>query len=254
MNMVNNILITGAAKRIGKELALRFANIGFNVAIHYHTSHKEAKQVLKKITDLGVKACAIQGNLENINNVKKIFITAKKKLGKINHLINCASVFDNDDISNFNSNSWDKHINVNAKSAAILISEFSKQKLKKKDNPNIINILDQRVLKPTPLFFSYTLSKNLLYFMTTTTAMGLAPDIRVNAIAPGPVIKNTRQSLSHFKKQFKNTLLKQKVNEIEIFNSALYLIENKSVTGQTIFVDSGQRLNWKTKDIIGTYE
>lgn len=90
--------------------------------------------------------------------------------------------------------------------------------------------------------------------MTTTTAMGLAPDIRVNAIAPGPVIKNTRQSLSHFKKQFKNTLLKQKVNEIEIFNSALYLIENKSVTGQTIFVDSGQRLNWKTKDIIGTYE
>lgn len=248
-----NILITGASKRIGKEIAINFAKKGFNIILHYNKSKFEAKKTAKEIEKF-TKCLIIKADLNNSNSTKKIFKIARKKFGIINHLINCASIFENDDLKKFDEKSWDKHININAKAPTILISEFSKQKLKNKDNYSIINILDQRVFKLTPYFFSYTVSKMILFNITTTAAMRLAPYIRVNAIAPGPVIKNTRQSNSHFKKQFKNTLLKKQVDKKEIFNACKFLIENKSITGQSIAVDSGQSLNWETKDLINIYE
>ena len=113
---------------------------------------------------------------------------------------------------------------------------------------------DQRVFKLTPYFFSYTVSKLILFNMTKTAAMRLAPKIRVNAIAPGPVIKNTRQSTKHFKKQYLNTLLKKQVDKKEIFNACNFFIQNQSITGQSIAIDSGQSLNWQTKDLININE
>ncbi|MDC1148722.1 SDR family oxidoreductase [Pelagibacteraceae bacterium] len=169
-------------------------------------------------------------------------------------MINCASLFENDDLTKFNEKMWNNHINVNAKAPAILMSEFAKQKFQKGKNFSIINILDQRVFKLTPFFFSYTVSKMILFNITKTAAMRLAPNIRVNGIAPGPVIKNARQSNLHFKKQYKNTLLKKQVNKKEISNACQFLIENQNITGQIIAVDSGQSLNWQTKDLININE
>ena len=130
----------------------------------------------------------------------------------------------------------------------ILIKEFAKNT--KGKNNNIINIIDQRVFKLTPFFTSYTLSKTGLYTLTKTSAMSLAPNIRVNGIAPGPTIKNKRQSDIHFKKQYLATPLKQQVQIKDICNAVDFFIKNSSITGQVLAIDSGQNLNWQTPDIM----
>ncbi len=179
--------------------------------------------------------------------LKKFFLNQKKKLGKITHLINCASVFENDDIKNFNSSKWSMNMNINLRAPYILTSEFSKQKFNKKNQGNIINIIDQRVFNLTPFFFSYTLSKVALYNLTITSAMRLAPYVRVNGIAPGPVIKNLRQNKIQFKKQYINTLLQTKVNPVELCEAAQFFFNTLSVTGEVISLDSGQRITWSKK-------
>tara|TARA_Y100000591_G_scaffold330129_1_gene360281 strand:- start:1720 stop:2151 length:432 start_codon:yes stop_codon:yes gene_type:complete len=143
-------------------------------------------------------------------------------------------------------------MNINLKAPALLIQSFSK--FSKNSEGVIINIIDQRIEKLTPFFFSYTLSKAALGTLTTTSAMKLAPKIRVNAISPGPTLKNKRQSEKHFKKQWKSVLLKKAVNLENICNAVKFLVENDSITGQIINVDSGQRLAWLTPDIINSKE
>lgn len=167
-------------------------------------------------------------------------------------LINNASVFEKDDLSNFNEKSFNNHLNVNLKTPAILTQDF--KKYLKSNKGNIVNIIDQRIFKLTPYFFSYTLSKTGLQTLTKTSAMALSPNIRVNGIAPGPTIKNKRQSESHFKKQWKSLILKYKVDPKNICETVKYFIYNDNVTGQIISVDSGQSLAWKTPDIINNKE
>ena len=168
----------------------------------------------------------------------------------INCLINNASLFENDNIKKFSVKRWDMHLNINLKAPAILTKQFAKT-VSKNIKANIINIIDQRIFKLTPYFFSYTLSKTGLYTLTKTSAMSLAPNIRVNGIAPGPTIKNKRQSAKQFRKQYLSTLLKKSVDTKEICSAIKFLITNRSITGQVIAIDSGQSLNWKTPDIIG---
>ena len=143
-------------------------------------------------------------------------------------------------------------ININLKSPAILTQNF--KKLVKSRQGCVINIIDQRVEKLTPFFFSYTLSKSSLATFTKTAAMKLSPNIRVNGISPGPTLKNERQSEKHFKKQWKSTLLSKKVNLDNICNGVRFLIESENITGEIINIDSGQRLVWQTPDIINTKE
>ena len=135
---------------------------------------------------------------------------------------------------------------------ALLSKEFAKNV--KRGNNNIINIIDQRVFKLTPFFFSYTISKTGLFTLTKTSAMSLSPKIRVNGIAPGPTIKNKRQSEKHFKKQYLATPLKRQVDVREICNAVDFFIKNRSITGQVIAIDSGQSLNWQTPDIMSVKE
>jgi len=251
--MNKNILITGASQRIGKELCLYFAKMGCNVAIHFNKSKKQANVLKKEIERYGVKCVCIQANLLNTKTIKKIIDTSNKSLGSINCIINNASIFNNDNILNFNEKSWNEHIKINLLAPAIFIKEFSKIK-NLSENKSIINILDQRIFKLTPYFFSYTISKTGLHTITKTAAMKLAPTIRVNAIAPGPVLKNKRQTEKHFNKQSKNTLLGRSVKIEDICKTAYLLANSETITGQVIAVDSGQSLNWKTPDIIGTNE
>ena len=167
-------------------------------------------------------------------------------------LVNNASVFENDNLINFSEKSFLKHMNVNLKAPAILIQNFAK--VYNGNKGNVVNIIDQRVEKLTPFFFSYTLSKSSLATLTKTSAMKLAPSIRVNAVSPGPTLKNKRQSEQHFKKQWKSTILKKKVDTKNVSSAVKFLINNSNITGQIINVDSGQRLAWKTPDIINVKE
>ena len=247
------IIITGGATRIGAAIAEDLANGKNQITIHYNKSKKKAKQLRNILERKGSKIFLFKADLNKISELNKIINFANVKMKGVNCLINNASLFENDSIKNFSIKRWNKHLNINLRAPVILIKQFSKL-VPKNVKANIINIIDQRVFKLTPFFLSYTLSKTGLYTLTKTSAMSLAPNIRVNGIAPGPTIKNKRQSLKHFKKQYLSTLLKKNVDTKEICSAIKFLIANKSITGQVIAIDSGQNLNWKTPDIIGTKE
>ncbi len=246
------IIITGGATRIGAAIAKKLSGKGIEILIHYNKSKSKAENLKKALQKKGSKVFLVRGDLSKENDVNKIIKFAKSKLKFFDCLINNASLFENDKIENFNSKSWNNHLNANLKAPAILSKEFSKCVVK--GNNNIINIIDQRVFKLTPYFFSYTLSKAGLYTMTKTSAMSFAPKIRVNGIAPGPTIKNKRQSVAHFKKQYLATPLRRQVDVNDICNAVDFLIKNRSITGQVLALDSGQSLNWQTPDVLGGKE
>ena len=236
-----NLLITGAATRVGKAIALHFAERGWNIALHYFRSSSKARELKKIIEQNWVKVALIKTNLKNPKQVEKIVPLAKRKLGTIDCLINNAALFEKDDIENFTTKSWNDHFNINLLAPTILTKQFAKQ-APKKTVSNIINIIDQRIFNLTPFFMSYTISKSGLQTLTKTMAMRLGPNIKVNAIAPGPTIKSKRQTNKHFRNQVKSTLLKKSVRLEDICDTVEFLINNNSVTGQIIAVDSGQNL------------
>ena len=242
-----NLLITGGATRVGKAIALYFAERGWNIALHYFRSSSKAKELKKIIEQNLVKVALIKADLKNPKQVEKIVNLAKRKLGTIDCLINNAALFEKDDITNFKTKSWNNHLNINLLAPAILIKQFAKQ-ASKKSVSNIINIIDQRIFNLTPFFMSYTISKSGLQTLTKTMAMRLGPNIKVNAIAPGPTIKSKRQTDRHFRNQVRSTLLKKSVRSEDICDTVEFLINNNSVTGQIIAVDSGQNLSWNKKN------
>jgi len=246
------IIITGGATRIGAAIAEKLSGSNKEIIIHYHKSRSKAEFLKKKLKKNGTQVYLVKGDLNKEKDVNKIIKFAKSKIKYFDCLINNASIFENDKLENFNKASWDKHISTNLKAPALLTKEFSKNVRGK--NNNIINIIDQRVFKLTPYFFSYTISKAGLYTLTKTSAMSLSPNIRVNGIAPGPTIKNIRQSINHFKKQYLATPLKKQVDVKEICNAVDFFIKNSSITGQVLAVDSGQSLNWQTPDVLGKKE
>ena len=246
------IIITGGANRIGRSIALKLAGYGSRIVIHYFKSFIAAKKLKLELENLGSNVYLIKADLNNLKQTQKIISIANKKMKGLNCLINNASVFENDNLINFSEKSFLKHVNINLKAPSILIQNFAK--VYKGNNGNIVNIIDQRVEKLTPYFFSYTLSKSNLVTLTKISAMKLAPNVRVNGVSPGPTLKNKRQSESHFKKQWKSTILGKKVETKNVSSAVKFLINNDNITGEIINVDSGQRLAWKTPDIINIKE
>ena len=202
------IIITGGATRIGAAIAKSLATYDNDITIHYNKSIKPAQKLKKDLEKLGTKIHLIKADLNNLSQTQKMMKEAFKKMKGLDCLINNASIFENDNLENFSEKLFDKHININLKAPAILTQNF--KKLLKDKNGCIVNIIDQRIEKLTPFFFSYTLSKSSLAILTKTSAMKLAPNIRVNGVSPGPTLKNKRQSETHFRKQWKSTLLKKK--------------------------------------------
>ena len=249
---IKKIVITGGATRIGAAIAKSLADYETIITIHYNRSKKNALKLKKELEDLGSEVYLLKADLNNHKQTHALLKLAYKKMKGLNCLINNASLFEDDSLYNFTDKSFTKHLNINLKAPAILIQNF--KKLLKNSEGNIINIIDQRVEKLTPYFFSYTLSKSSLVTLTKTAAMKLAPNIRVNGISPGPTLKNSRQSETHFKKQWKSVLLKKKVRLENVCEGVKFLIKNDNITGEIINIDSGQRLAWNTPDIINIKE
>ena len=246
------IIITGGATRIGAAIAKSLANFDNKIIIHYNKSKTHAVKLKRELQDLGSEVYLLKADLNKTKQTQNLMKTAFKKMNGIDCLINNASIFENDNLKNFSEKSFSNHININLKAPAILIREL--KKLIKNSDGCVINIIDQRVEKLTPFFFSYTLSKSSLATLTKISAMNLAPNIRVNGISPGPTLKNKRQSENHFKKQWKSLLLKKKVNMKNICEAVKFLIQSDNITGEIINIDSGQRLAWQTPDIINIKE
>ena len=246
------IIITGGATRIGAAIAKSLVSFNTKIVIHFNRSKSSALKLKKELENLGAETYLLKADLDSFKQTNNLIKNAYSKMRGLDCLINNASVFENDNLENFSEKSFTKHININLKAPAILTQNF--HKLVRDKEGCIINIIDQRVEKLTPFFFSYTLSKSSLAVLTKTSAMKLAPNIRVNGISPGPTLKNKRQSERHFKKQWKSIILRKKVDLENICNGVKFLIKSKSITGEIINIDGGQRLAWQTPDIINAKE
>ena len=235
------VLITGAAKRIGKAIAISLAEQNWSVAIHYHNSQLEAEETVRHIAEAGTKACIIQADLSDEQQLRNLFATANKKLGAISCLINNASVFRNDTIENLNHDSWQENMMVNLYAPTILSQEFVKQ-LPDGVKGNIINMLDYTVWRHPKNFVSYTASKAGLWALTKQLALTLAPNSRVNAIGPGNALANKHETDERFKKSYLASPLQVSTDPDEICQAIKFILSAKSMTGQMIALDSGKHL------------
>lgn len=246
-----NVLVTGAAKRLGRAIALELAECGWSIALHHKKSHDEAEETASAIRKKGVRAIVLGADLGKEDEVEPLVAKAVSGLGPLAALVNNASVFEHDDIDTMSRESWDKHMAVNLRAPVVLAQQFAQQ-LPSGEHGAIVNLLDQRIFKPTPEFISYGVTKAGLHWLTTTLAQGLSPHIRVNAVAPGPTLPSARQSKEQFEQQASSTPLGIGANPEEIAEAVRYLIEARAITGQTITLDGGQHLAWRSADAIGT--
>ncbi len=241
-------LVTGAAKRLGRAIALDLARHGWSVAIHYNTSEKEARATVADAQTTGTRVALLKADLALESETKELVGRAVAALGPLTALINSASIFESDEWYSADRASWDKHIETNLRAPLVLAQNFARQ-VPRNGAGAIVNIIDQRVLKPTPQFISYSVSKAALFWLNTTLAQALAPRIRVNAVGPGPVMKNERQSQADFSRQREATLLGRGAEPQDICDAVRYLLDAPNVTGQMLVVDGGQHLIWQTPDV-----
>jgi len=237
-------LVTGAARRIGRELALTAASAGYHVVVHHHTSAADAAETVRAIEALGRRARAAQADLAEADACH-----ALAGGGDLRLLVNCASLFDDDRLATLTPAGWDAAMAANLR-APVLLSQAFAGALPPDAAGLIVNIIDQRVLRPTPQFFSYAVSKAGLWAATRMMAQALAPAIRVNAIAPGPTLRSIHQTPGDFEAEASAAPLGHGPAPEEIGEALAYLIDARSVTGQMIAVDGGQHLAWRTPDIV----
>lgn len=247
------VLITGAAKRIGRQIALDLAAAGWQVAIHYNSSADAAVALCRQIEAAGGSAVAVPGNLSRLDVPERVIAEAGAGLGGLTCLINNASRFEPDEVGTITQESWAGHLDTNLRAPVFLSQAFAAQ-LPAGDAGNIINIIDQRVWKLNPRFFSYTASKAALWTATRTLAQALAPRIRVNAIGPGPALANLRMDPEEFRKQSQLTILERGTSPEEISAAVRYILSAPAMTGQMIVLDGGQHLVWQTPDVVDIRE
>lgn len=253
MTQHKTALITGAARRIGRTLALSLAAEGWSIAIHHNNSDAEATTLKSEIEAMGQNASIIRADLGDEAAPARMVAEASAALGPLTLLVNNASLFEADDARSMTPATWAEHINANLRAPAFLSQAFAAQ-LPDGMSGNIINIIDQRVWRPTPRFLSYTVSKMGLWDLTRLLAVSLAPNIRVNGIGPGPTLANARQSAEDFARQTKATILERGTSPDEIAAALRFILAAPAMTGQMIALDGGQHLAWETPDIVGIPE
>ena len=258
--MTGRALVTGAGKRLGRAMALYLAGRGHDVALHYASSRDGAEETAEQARALGVRAVTVQADLLHEDATAGLVPAAVEALcGPLTVLVNNASIFEHDTLETATLESWNRHIGSNLRAPFVLTQAFAAQVPKGATDAQgesvaqglVINMIDQRVRKLTPEFMTYTLAKMGLLALTRTAAQALAPDIRVNAIGPGPTLKGARQSESHFDRQRAATVLRRGANADDITAALGYFLDAQAVTGQLICVDGGQHLAWQTPDVLG---
>ncbi|RDI59219.1 SDR family oxidoreductase [Microvirga subterranea] len=246
-------LVTGGARRIGRHIVERLAREDYAVAIHCNRSSREAEEVATRIRSAGGQAAVVKADLADGAAVEGLVAAASAALGPLTLLVNNASIFEPDELTSLSHDAWERHFAINLRAPSFLARDFARQ-LPESAEGCIVNIVDQRVWKPTPQFFSYSLTKAALFAATRTMAQALAPRIRANAVGPGPTLANERQAEEDFGRQSRAVPLGHGGTPDEIAEAVLYLARARSVTGQMIAVDGGQHLAWETPDVVGIRE
>ncbi len=253
-------LVTGGARRLGRAMALYLAGRGFDVAVHYATSRADADAVVAEITALGRQAVALEADLLIEAETAGLVARAAEALGgPLTLLVNNASIFEHDTLRSATRQSWDRAMESNLRAPFVLTQGFAAQVPPPVSDAAgepvaqalVVNLIDQRVRKLTPEFMSYTLAKMGLWALTRTAAQALAPQVRVNAIAPGPTLAHERQSDGHFSRQRAATVLRRGANPADICTALGYFLDAPAVTGQLLCIDGGQHLGWQTPDVLG---
>jgi NAD(P)-dependent dehydrogenase (short-subunit alcohol dehydrogenase family) len=242
-------LVTGGARRIGRAIIEELAGRGQAVVIHCNTSVSEAEALAAAIRARGGKAAVVTADLANPEQVAALMPEAAKPFGPVTLLVNNASLFLADTLTSIEVPVWNRQFSVNLRAPSVLAAAMAAA-LPEPRQGAIVNIVDQRVWKPTPQFYSYTLTKAALWSATRTMAQTLAPRIRVNAVGPGPTLGNIHDGEAGVAQEAAGTLLGRQVDPGEIAAAVAYLAEAASVTGQMIAVDGGQHLGWRTPDIV----
>lgn len=236
-------LVTGAGRRIGRTLAIALAEAGYDVAVHFRRSAGEAEEVASEIAAKGRRAIAVAADLADPGDVAALVPQVASTLGAPTCLVNNASEFLHDDAQTMTIASWSTHIDVNLR-APVLLAQAVARGLPKGVTGNVINIIDQRVWRLTPEFFSYTVSKAGLWSATRMLAQALAPRVRVNAIGPGPVLASVHQTADDFAAECRSTLLGRATAPAEIAAAVRFILDAPAMTGQMIALDAGQHLAW----------
>jgi len=257
---IRNALVTGAAARLGRAMALALGEQGFNVAVHYASDEAGANEVVALLQGMGRHAVALQADLLDEDATHALLPAAAKALGgPITVLVNNASIFEYDNVEIATRESWDRNFGTNLRAPFILTQALAAQAPEPsidhmgepKAEAMIVNMIDQCVRKLTPNFMTYTLAKAALWTLTQTAARALTSHVRVNGIGPGPTLQAAFQSDAHFAAQRAGTVTKRGSNTEDITGALLYFLNAPAVTGQLLCVDGGQHLGWKTPDIIG---
>ena len=239
-------LVTGAGRRIGRAIALRLGESGFDIAVHYRSDPAAADEVLRAVQAMGRRAVALKADLTDEAAARRLIAEAARELGSLSVLVNSASAFEDDRAGALGRETWDLHFETNLRAPLVLAEAFADQA---PDGASVVNVLDQRVWKPTPQFFSYALSKSALWTATRMLAQAWAPKIRVNGVGPGPTLASIHQDEAAFAAEAAATLMGRPVEPSEIADAVAWLVDARSVTGQMIAVDSGQHLGWRTPDV-----
>jgi NAD(P)-dependent dehydrogenase (short-subunit alcohol dehydrogenase family) len=243
-------LVTGGARRIGGAITEALAEAGYAVVIHCRTSRDDADQLAARIKANGGKAAVVIADLVDPDAVAGLIMAAGKPFGPVSLLVNNASVFLADTLHTIDVPTWNRQFSVNLRAPSVLAKDMAAA-LPADARGAIVNIIDQRVWKLTPEFYSYTLTKAALWAATQTMAQTLAPLIRVNAVGPGPTLGNIHDGEAGVRHEAAGVPLQRQVQPREIADAVLYLAQATSVTGQMIAVDGGQHLGWKTPDVVG---
>jgi NAD(P)-dependent dehydrogenase (short-subunit alcohol dehydrogenase family) len=238
-------LVTGAGRRLGQVLAIQAARSGFDVIVHARASADDGRETADLIQAAGRRSHIAVADLSAPDAAPGLIAAAGEP---VTLMVNCASLFQDDRIGTLTPDTFDAHIAANLR-APVLLSQAFANALPAETQGLIVNIVDQRVWRLNPQFFSYTLSKAALWTATQTLAQALAPRIRVNAIGPGPTLASIHQSPADFAAEASSVPLGHGASPDEIAAALAYLIDAASVTGQMIAVDGGQHLAWRTPDV-----
>ncbi|KPF72225.1 short-chain dehydrogenase [Bosea sp. AAP35] len=242
-------LVTGGARRIGRAIVERLADAGYAVAIHCGSARDEAQALAEAITQRGGRAMVVPADLVDPAAVDALMPAVESALGPVTLLVNNASSFLIDEVTAIDVATWNRQFSINLRAPSVLAGALANS-LPEGRHGAIVNIIDQRVWKLTPQYYSYTLTKAALLTATKTMAQALAPRIRVNAVGPGPTLPNPHDGADAMEQEAAGTLLQRKIDPRDIAEAVLYLAQARSITGQMIAVDGGQHLGWRTPDIV----
>ena len=243
MNLEGKVaVITGSAVRIGRAMALALADAGVDVCIHYHLSQAAAEQTCNEIRERGRNATRVSANLSDPETAAAvIFEAAMTAFGKVDILINNASVFENKSLTDTTEADWDSHLDINLKSPFFLCQRFAKL-LPPRQTGQIVNIVDWRAQRAGKEHLAYRISKAGLVTLTECLALELAPAIQVNAIAPGAILPPPGEDLSYLEQRAQKVPLKRAGSPAEICNTLLYLLRSDFVTGEVLTIAGGEQL------------